>query len=154
MLLFWVVVVAEDTFFVSFGGSVVRKLRLLLLLGFLGSLGDLAGDVFESDGLDDTDGHGLTHVTYGETTKGRELLEGLYAHGLAWHQVDDGGVTGLDGLGVLLGGLTGTTVALLLDLCEFAGDVGGVTIEHRRVTVADLTGVVEDNDLEINNFIS
>ena len=43
--------------------------------------------------------------------------------------------------------LTSTTVNLLLDLCELAGDVSGVAVEHRGVPVANLTGVVQDNDL-------
>ena len=48
----------------------------------------------------------------------REVSEGLDTHGLAGGQLDDGGVTRLDELGVVLGGLTGTTVHLLLDLSE------------------------------------
>ena len=48
----------------------------------------------------------------------REVSEGLDAHRLAGSQLDDGGVTRLDELGVVLGGLTGTTVHLLLDLSE------------------------------------
>ena len=48
----------------------------------------------------------------------REVSEGLDTHGLAGGQLDDGGVTGLDELGVVLHGLTGTTVNLLLDLSE------------------------------------
>ena len=43
--------------------------------------------------------------------------------------------------------LTSTTVHLLLDLGELAGDVSGVAVENRRVPVADLAGVVEDDDL-------
>ena len=43
--------------------------------------------------------------------------------------------------------LTGTTVDLLLNLCELAGDVSGVAVEHGRVPVANLAGVVQDNDL-------
>ena len=37
---------------------------------------------------------------------------------------------------------------LLEDLLEFAGDVSGVAIHDRRISVLDLTGVVEDNDLQ------
>ena len=46
----------------------------------------------------------------------RVVSEGLDTHGLAGGQQDDGGVSRLDELGVVLGGLTGTTVNLLLDL--------------------------------------
>ena len=48
----------------------------------------------------------------------REVSEGLDTHGLAGGQPHDGGVTGLDELGVVLGGLAGTAVNLLLDLGE------------------------------------
>ena len=49
-------------------------------------------------------------------SEGRVVSEGLDTHGLAGSQQDDGGVSRLDELGVVLGGLTGTTVNLLLDL--------------------------------------
>ena len=48
----------------------------------------------------------------------REVSEGLDTHGLAGGQLDDGRVTRLDELGVVLHGLTGTTVNLLLDLSK------------------------------------
>ena len=51
-------------------------------------------------------------------SKRREVSEGLDTHGLAGGQPHDGGVTGLDELGVVLHRLAGTTVNLLLDLSE------------------------------------
>merc|ERR1719365_110350 len=39
------------------------------------------------------------------------------------------------------------TIDLLLDLVEFAGNVSGVAIQDGGVSVGDLTGVVEHNDL-------
>ena len=48
----------------------------------------------------------------------REVSEGLDTHGLAGGQLDDGRVTRLDELGVVLNGLTGTTINLLLDLSK------------------------------------
>merc|ERR1740123_372942 len=62
-------------------------------------------------------------------------------------QLDDGGVARLDELGSVLGGLSGTPVHLLQDLGELAGNVRGVAIEHRRVSVGHLSGVVEHDDL-------
>merc|ERR1712110_522262 len=53
----------------------------------------------------------------------------------------------LDELGVVLGGLTGTTVNLLLDLGKLASNVSGVAIKDRAVAVGHLSGVVEDDDL-------
>ena len=88
----------------------------LLLHGLLGGLGLLTLQRLGGGGLDDTDSHGLPHVTDGEPSEGRVVSEGLNTHGLAGGQQDDGGVTRLDELGVVLGGLTGTTVNLLLDL--------------------------------------
>ena len=54
--------------------------------------------------LDNTDGHGLPHVTDGETTEGREFLEGLDTQGLGRYQVDDGSITRLDGLWLFFSG--------------------------------------------------
>merc|ERR1719282_792878 len=59
----------------------------------------------------------------------------------------NGGITGLDGFGVGLGGLTGTPVNLLLDLLELASDVSSVAIQNGTVSVADLSRMVQDNDL-------
>ena len=87
-----------------------------LLHGLLGGLGLLALGDLDGGGLDDTDSHGLPHVTDGEPSEGRVVSEGLDTHGLAGSQQDDGGVSRLDELGVVLGGLTGTAVNLLLDL--------------------------------------
>merc|ERR1712012_662745 len=50
-------------------------------------------------------------------------------------------------LGVVLHGLTGTTVNLLLDLSKLTSNVCCVTIKDRRVSIADLTRVIEDNNL-------
>ena len=88
--------------------------------------------------LDDTDSNGLPHVPDGEPSKGRELGEGLDAHGLAGEQLDDGSVSGLDELGRVLSGLASTPVNLLHDLGELASNVSGVTVEHWGVAVGHL----------------
>merc|ERR1719322_2209324 len=82
-----------------------------------------------------------------ETSKGRVVSESLDAHGLAGDQSDDGGISGLDELGVLLSGLTCTSVDLLLDFSELASNVSGVTIQHRGVAVGHLSGVVQHDHL-------
>ena len=110
----------------------------LLLVCLVGGLGGLAAHLLRSGRLDHTHGHGLPHVPDGEPSKGRELSEGLNAHGLAGEQLDDGGVAGLDELGGVLGGLAGTPVHLLKDLGELAGNVRGVAIKHWRVAVGHL----------------
>ena len=90
----------------------------LLLVSLLGGLGLASLNNLGGGGLDDTHGDGLPHVTDGEPSEGRVVGEGLDTHGLAGGQQHDGGVTGLDELGVVLGGLTGTAVNLLLDLSK------------------------------------
>merc|ERR1712047_21742 len=77
----------------------------------------------------------------------REVGEGLNAHGLRGDELHNSGITGLDGFGVGLGGLTGTPVNLLLDLLELASDVSSVAIQYGTVSVADLSRMVQDNDL-------
>merc|ERR1711962_1158691 len=125
----------------------------LLLVGLLGGLGGLAGDLLGGGGLDDTDSNSLPHVPNGEPSKGRVVREGLHAHGLAGEQLHDGSVSGLDELGRVLSGLAGTSVNLLKDLGELASNVGGVAVEHWRVAVGHLAGVVQHDDLggEVGN---
>ena len=89
----------------------------------------------------------MTHITDGEATEGSVVLEGLDTHGLGGGQTDDGSITRLDSLGLLLDGLTGTTVDLLGDLSELAGNVSGVAIQHGGVSGADLSRVVKDDNL-------
>ena len=56
-------------------------------------------------------------------------------------------LTRLDKLGQVLKLLARTTIDLLLDLVELAGNVGSVAIQHGCVAVRDLTRVVQDDDL-------
>jgi len=104
------------------------------------------------NGLDDTDGNSLSHVTDSETTERRVVSEGLNAHRLAGNHLDDSGITGLDELGVVLNGFAGTTIDLLEELGELASNVGSVAIQDWSVTSTDLAGVVEDNDLGIERI--
>lgn len=132
-------------------GDTAGQITRLFLGSLLGGLGDLTGArlLGLGDGLDDTDGDGLPHVTDGEATKRRVLGEGLDAHRLRRNHLDDGGVTRLDELGVVFDRLAGTAVDLLEELREFAGNVGSVAVEDWRVTGTNLTRVVQDNDLSV-----
>jgi hypothetical protein len=119
---------------------------------FLASLGSGLGDLGRTtngllDGLDDTDGDGLSHVTDGETTKRRVFGEGLDTHGLGRNHLDDGGIARLDKLGSVLNRLTGTAVDLLEELGELAGNVGGMAVKDGGIAGTNLAGVVKDDDL-------
>jgi len=124
--------------------------RLFLLGSLLSGLGDLSTlAIGLLDGLDDTDGNGLPHVTDGESTKRRILIVGLNTHRLAWDKLHDGGITRLDELGGRFHGLTGTTIDLLEELGKLACNMGSVAIEHWRVTGTNLTRVVKDDNLGV-----
>ena len=99
--------------------------------------------------LDDTDGDGLPHVTDSETTERWVFVVGLDTHGLAWDKLGNASITGLDELGVVLKRLASSTIDLLLELSELAGDVSGMAIEDGRVAGTNLTGVVKDDDLGV-----
>lgn len=75
--------------------------------------------------------------------------EGLNTHGLRRNHLDDSSIAGLDKLGVVFDGFTSTTINLLQQFREFAGDVGSVAIEHWSVASANLAWVVQDDDLSI-----
>ena len=111
----------------------LRTKELLLLISLLGGLGLASLNNLGGGGLDDTHGDGLPHVTDGEPSEGRVVGEGLDTHGLAGGQQHDGGVTGLDELGVVLGGLTGTAVNLLLDLSKLTKN--RLSQSHNKIRV-------------------
>ena len=102
--------------------------------------------------LDDTDGDGLSHITDSETSQRRVVSEGLNTHGLAGNHLDDGSVTRLDELGVVFDRLSGTTIDLLEELRELAGNVGSVAIQDWSVSSTDLTRVVKDDDLGVERI--
>lgn len=70
-------------------------------------------------------------------------------HGLGGHKLDDGGITRLDELGLVLKGLTSSAIDLLDELSELASNVSSVAIEDWCVAGTDLTRVVEDDDLGV-----
>ena len=75
---------------------------LLLLHGLLSSLGLAALNSFGSGGLDDTHSHGLSHVSDSKSSKWRIVSECLNTHWLAWSEQNNGGISRLDELGVVL----------------------------------------------------
>uniref|UniRef100_A0A3Q2XR09 Uncharacterized protein n=1 Tax=Hippocampus comes TaxID=109280 RepID=A0A3Q2XR09_HIPCM len=82
-------------------------------------------------------------------TKGRVSREGLHHHGLLGDHLDDGSISGLDKLGVVLKLLAGTTVDLFNELLELAGDVSCVAVQHGGIALVDLARVVQDAHLSI-----
>ena len=130
-----------------------QKTGRLFLGSLLGGLGDLATSLVRlGDRLDDTDSDGLTHVTDSETTERRILSESLNAHRLGWNHLDDSSITRLDEFGGGFGGLASSTIDLLEELGELAGDVGSVAIQDWSVTSTNLTRVIEDDDLGIEGL--
>ena len=97
--------------------------------------------------LDDSDGDDLPHVTHDEAAESLEVGEGLDAQRLGGDHPHDAGVAGLDEIRVALQFFASAFVHLFLDLCKLAGDVSSVTVDHGRVPVANLVGVVHDDDL-------
>ncbi|GET87561.1 elongation factor 1-alpha [Leishmania tarentolae] len=120
----------------------------LLLRGLRGRLGHLtASALLLRHALDDADGDRLAHVAHSKAAKRRVVVEHLHAHRLLRHHLHDRGIAGLDRLGVLLQLLAGAAVNLGLDVREPARDVARVAVQHRRVAVADLAGVVQHDHL-------
>ena len=99
------------------------------------------------NGLDDSDSDSLLHVSDSESTKRRVLREDLNTHGLLGDQFDHGSISGFNEFGFLFNNFTGSSVILGENLGEFTGDMGCVAIEDGGVTVTDLSGVIDDDDL-------
>ena len=123
-----------------------KKCSLLLLITLTGGL------LLLLDLLDDTDSDGLLHVSDSESTEWWEGGESLDDHWLGWGKLDDGGITRLDRLGELLSDLTSSLVHLVLDFSELAGNVGGVAVKNWRVTVHDLTWMVHNDNLSLEEL--
>jgi len=124
----------------------ISSLLLSSLLFF--TLGSLLLDGF----LDDTDSNGLLHVSDGESSEWWELREGLDDHWLGWGKLDDGSISRLDEFGELFSDLTSSLVHLVLDLGELAGNMASVAIKDWRVTVHDLTWMVHDDNLSLEEL--
>merc|ERR1711992_498973 len=123
--------------------SIKLFLLLCLLCGLCGGSSSVLGD----NRLDDTYSNSLPHVTDSKTSKGREVREGFYAHGLAWNQFNNTGISRFDEFWICFSCFSSTSINFLLDFVKFASDVSSVTIQNRRITIANLTGVVKNNDL-------
>lgn len=126
--------------------SIVQQLFLLLCL-FGGFRYFASGRIFEINRFNDTNGDRLSHVTYGKSTEWRKFLETFNAQRFGWHQNNDGRITGLNCFRILFGSFARTTVAFLFDLRKFARNVGRMTIQHGRIPVGNLSGMIEYNDL-------
>merc|ERR1719317_1523913 len=118
-----------------------------LLECLLSSLSLLAFSGLGGGGLDDAHSNGLPHVTDSKPSKGRELRERFDAHRLTGCEHDNSSITRFDELGVVFGGLSSTTIILLLDLGKLARDMCSVTIQDWAVSIGDLSRVIQDNDL-------
>ena len=123
-------------------------------LFLLGALATSLALLLLDDGLDHTDGDGLSHITHGEPSQWRVVSESLDDHGLGGLHGDHACISVLDELGVRLHGLTGTTIHLLVDILELGGNVRGVAIKDRSVAVLDLSGVRHDDDLSLEGLAS
>merc|ERR1740136_144882 len=116
-------------------------------MSLVGSLGLLALEYLGGGSLDDTDSDGLPHVTDSEPSQGRERAESLNTHWLRRLQDDDSSVSRLDELGIVLSGLTGTTVNLLLDLGKLASNVSGEVLDSGGRLVLRVRGDVSSLDV-------
>jgi hypothetical protein len=104
------------------------------------------------DTLDDTNSNRLSHITDGKPSKRGIIGESLDTHGLGGNHLDDGSVTRLDKLGGIFNLLAGSSIDLLEEFGEFAGNVGSVTVEDGGVSSTDLTGVIQDDDLSVEGI--
>jgi len=124
-----------------------------LLLGSLdGGLGDLTSLLGLNDGLDDTDGNGLSHIADSEASKWWVVGESLNAHWLGRNHLNNSSITGLDELRGVFDRLSGSAIDLGEELRELAGNMGSVAIKNWSVSSTDLARVVEDDDLGVEGL--
>jgi len=99
------------------------------------------------DFLDNTDGDGLFHISNGESSEGRVLIEGFNDHWFLGYHSNEGSFSRLEELGLFFKNFTRSSINLAFEFVEFASDVSSVAIEDGSVTLLDLTGVIQDDDL-------
>lgn len=110
------------------------------------------GTVTFLDGLDDSDGNSLSHISDGESSKWSVLGKWFDAHWLGWQHLDDGGITGFDLWWIIFNLLSGSSIDFLDHLVESASDMSGMAIQDWSVTFLDFTGVVQDDNLGVESF--
>lgn len=93
------------------------------------------------------------HTLNYHKSKGIRLLsvdrDNATHHRLAWDKLDDASITRFDKFGGSLKRLATPSIDLFNELGEFAGNMGSVTIKDGCVTGADLTRVVENDNLSV-----
>jgi len=112
----------------------------------------LDSSVFLFSLLDDTDSDGLFHVSDSESTEWWESGESFDNHWLGWGHSDDTGITRFDGFWEFLSDSTGSLVHLVLDFSELASNMASMAIEDWSVTVHDLTWMVHDDNLSLEEL--
>jgi len=130
--------------------ATVEGLSSLALLpgSLLSCLCHLAGATLALlDSLDDTDGNRLTHVTDCKAPEWSVLGEWLDAHRFLRHHLHDARVARFEVGRVVLDLLAATTIDLLEQVTELAGNVRRVTVEDWGVASVDLTRVIQNNHL-------
>lgn len=123
--------------------------RSLLLPGrLLCGLRDLRLTSFTLlDGLYDSYGDRLTHVANGEAAEGRVVGESLDAHRFLRNHLHDGCVARLNVRRIVLEFFARSSIDLLEEFAEFAGDVRSVAVNDRGVSGVDLPRVIKNNYL-------
>nr|GLL43076.1 unknown [Ipomoea trifida] len=97
--------------------------------------------------LDNTNCNRLTHVPHSKTTKWWVLREGFNNHGLGGNHLHHTSITILQELGLLLQLLTRPSINLGQKFSKLDCNVGGVAVQHRSISITDLSRVVHDDDL-------
>nr|GMD73537.1 translation elongation factor 1-alpha [Ipomoea batatas] len=82
-----------------------------------------------------------------KTTKWWVLREGFNNHGLGGNHLHHTGITILQELGFLLQLLTRPSINLGQKFSKLHCNVGGVAVQHRSISITDLSRVVHDDDL-------
>ena len=99
--------------------------------------------------LDDTDCNCLLHVSDGESSEGWVFREYFNGHWLGWDELDHSSISWLDEFWFLFNNFSCSSVILWKNFLEFASNVGCVAIKNWGISVGDLSWVIDDDDLSI-----
>ncbi|GER51100.1 translation elongation factor 1-alpha, partial [Striga asiatica] len=106
--------------------------------------------------LDHTNSYSLPHVTNSKSSKWRVLGKGLNHHRLSWNHLDKPSISIFQELGLLLELLTRSPVNLGHKFSKLDSNVRSVAVEHRCISLSNLSRVIHDNHLrgKVSSFLS
>ena len=97
--------------------------------------------------FDNTDSHGLFHISDGKSSKWGVFTEDFTAHCFTWNHIAKTSISSLNKFGEFFKCLTSSSINLASNFSKFNSNMCSMAIQDWGVTVLDLTWMVKNNNL-------